>query len=96
MVFYRDDGRVDSHSVAVRRDLDEVLNLNVRSLRENRKAVVKGMKDALQRKHPDGWSPAVIERELRRWREPDDGGKYREYCQVVVFWLEKRLAREKR
>lgn len=95
VVFYRDDGRVDSHSAVVRRDLDEVLNLNVRSLRENRKAAVKGMQDVLQSKRAGGWPRAILERELRRWREPDDEGKYREYCRVVVFWLEKRLARER-
>jgi len=93
-IVYRADGTIDSEQPDVRRDLQEVLNLNVRRLRENRKATADAVVEGMRRKYPDGWSRALLEQELQRWRERDVSGAYRPYCQAAVFWLEKRLARE--
>jgi uncharacterized protein (TIGR02646 family) len=93
-IVYRADGEIDSDQPEVRRDLHEVLNLNTWRLRENRKMAVLGMQESIRRQYPGGWPRALIEREIQRWRARDDAGAYRPYGQAVVFWLEKRLARE--
>lgn len=94
LIVYRSDGSIDADLPEIRRDLDETLNLNVRRLKENRKAVLEALKEGMLRKHRGEWSRAALEREIRRWRDRDEGGAYRPYGQVVVFWLEKRLARQ--
>ena len=54
-------------------------------------AVMKAVIEGLKRKQPKGtWTRALIEKEIARWRTLKNG-KYREYCQVAIYILEKRL-----
>ena len=81
-----DDGDFDAQ-------LDEVLNLNLSRLRRNRKAVLDAVLEWWQagRTHRGPDQRARLERERDRWR--DGGDALTPYCQVVVWWLEQRLAR---
>ncbi|MCY3559601.1 MAG: TIGR02646 family protein [bacterium] len=81
-----DDGEFDAQ-------LDEVLNLNLSLLKNNRKSALDGILRWWQeeRARPRPVERARLERERDRWR--DGGDALKPYCQVVVWWLEQRLAR---
>lgn len=83
---YLGDGRIQSDDEAINSDLNEVLNLNSSRLVDNRKSLLDAFKQRL------GKGKLNAAQELKRW----DGtlaGDLPEFAQVMVFWLQKRLAR---
>ncbi len=88
---YQPDGRVVSADGQFDRDLNDVLNLNVAFLKNNRKAALDGFRETIEKR---GQLPrATLERWVRDWNGQSDGGDLQPFCQVVVHWLRKRLAR---
>jgi uncharacterized protein (TIGR02646 family) len=96
LIVYAEDGTIEGTLPEVHRDLTEVLNLNLPWLREGRKNVVRAVVEGMSRRYSLEWKKITLEREIQRWRERDRAGDFREYCQIAVFWLEKRLARAMR
>lgn len=91
MISFGGDGSVSSVDPTFCRELDEVLNLNLAFLKNNRKATLGAFMDALPkagelRRHR-------LERWLREWNGESGNGDLQPFCQVVVYWLRKRLAR---
>jgi uncharacterized protein (TIGR02646 family) len=85
------DGTIRSDDTVLNDELDRVLNLNCALLKSNRKAVLDGLIDTLPKR---GELPvATWERLLRDWNGESTTGNMREFCQVVVYWLRKRLRR---
>jgi hypothetical protein len=83
--------RVFSNDRAFDRELNEVLNLNHAFLINNRKQTLEAFKQGLGRRgHLD--RPA-LERMLGEWNGEGGSGSLRPFCQVIVYWLRKRLAR---
>jgi hypothetical protein len=70
--------------------LTNVLNLNLLMLKRNRKAALDGFKATLAGRGT--LSKAQLERERDACLTPKDG-RLKEYCQVVVYWLNKRIRR---
>jgi hypothetical protein len=68
-----------------------VLNLNMPFLMNSRKAVLSAFQKGFEKRGP--FPQAVLEKWLRDWNGESDSGKLRPFCQVVVYWLRKRLAR---
>jgi len=88
---YEADGRIASTDLAFDAELNEVLNLNAAFLKNNRKAALDGFKDALAKR---GNLPRItLERWLRDWNGESHANELRPLCQVVVYWLQKRLSR---
>ena len=86
---YEADGRIRADEEAFDRQLEEVLNLNVSFLKNNRKKLLDAILDWWR--HEKRPVPkARFERERERWA--GGSGQLRPYCQVVVWWLEQRLA----
>lgn len=81
------DGTIKADDAHIDEALNTVLNLNLPRLVSNRKAVLT----AFQRRLQDGRrvDPA---RELPKW-DGREVGELPEFAQVVVYWLQKRLAR---
>ncbi len=91
---YQADGEIYSNDDRINNDLSLVLNLNLQQLCYNRKAVLDGMLDGLRKKRPDGvWTKSFLEAELRRWGNRDAGRQFHEYCQVVSYYLQKKIVR---
>lgn len=92
---YLADGTIVSTISAHQVDLDDTLNLNAAALKRAREAVLTGLMDVLKRAMPKTkeWNRARLEEELARWRARDELGDYREFCRVVIYYLEKRLRR---
>lgn len=86
------DGRLECSSHAHRRDVDDVLNLNVDSLVRARKDAFDACFDALREALRDNhWSRLPLERFLQRWQQKDKRGNFRPYVQVGVYLLNKKI-----
>ena len=81
---YLADGTIRCSNAKFDQQLNNVLNLNVETLRNNRKAVLDGLKAWAQK--TGRLRRQDITRELR-------DRAFQEYGQVAVYWLKKRLAR---
>jgi uncharacterized protein (TIGR02646 family) len=87
---YPGDGRLVSDDPEFDAELNEVLNLNVAFLRNNRKAALDAFKVTL------GARPLqvpALERLLRQWNGDSPADALEPYCQAIVYWLRKRIAR---
>lgn len=85
------DGRIASNDQRFDRELNEVLNLNAAFLRNNRKATLDAFKATLAKRGT--LSRQSVERELRMWNGEAHDHELNPFCQVVIYWLNKRLAR---
>ena len=90
MIRYLGDGRIKANDEQLDRELNEVLNLNHPLLVKNRKAVLISFQESLLRRRNLG--TAEIQRRIGEWSQPDRGF-LQPFCMVVVYWLQKRLAR---
>ena len=90
LVRYLGDGTIASDDQDFQRDLNVILGLNLAVLKNNRKQVLAGFLLALGHR-------AATRAQLKRWERDWSGsgtaGDLRPYCQVVVYWLRKRLNR---
>ena len=88
-IHYLGDGTIRSDDTILDSEIDRILNLNCALLKNNRKAVLDGLIDALPKR---GDLPvATWERLLRDWNGESTTDNLREFCGVVVYWLRKRL-----
>lgn len=90
-VRYEGGGRIMSDDPAFNSELENVLNLNTAFLKNNRKATLEGFHLALNKRGE--LQRITLERWLRDWNGESDANELRPFCQVVVYWLRKRLAR---
>lgn len=91
LVRYVPDGRIASDDAALNLELESVLNLNAAFLKNNRKATLDGFHQALSKRGE--LQRITLERWLRDWNGETHADALRPFCQVVVYWLRKRLSR---
>lgn len=91
VIRYGSDGVIRSTDPVFDRELNDVLNLNTPLLRNNRKEALTGFIKA--RPKSGTWNESL----LRKWLEQSSGqsgaGDLLPFCQIVVYWLRKRLNR---
>ena len=85
------EGRIFSDDQVFDSDLNAVLNLNLPFLVNNRKAILDGFKEAMPKRGP--LSRGTLEKWLLDWNGESTSGDLKPFCQVVVYWIRKRLAR---
>lgn len=95
LIRYRHTGEVASDDPRIHEDLHVTLNLNNERLRRARQKILDTLLHKLAVEKRGFWSPELIAGELSSWRRRDEEGRYREYCQVAIYWLEKRLRSRK-
>lgn len=88
IVRYEASGRVSSMNQQINSELNEVLNLNAASLIAKRKAVLVAFHQILPLNPNKKW----LQRQFENWNGATPGD-LPEFCQVVVYWLRKRLNR---
>ena len=91
---YGSDGSIWSNEGAFDSELNKVLNLNLRLLKNGRKAVLRSILDWWgheKAKHRKPVPRSRFQRERQRWL-PDDG-ELRPFCQVAVWFLDQRISR---
>jgi len=91
MIQFEGDGRIVSSDLTFDAELNDVLNLNFPLLRNNRKATLRAFQAALAKRSP--LPRAALQRWLGEWNGESGIGDLQPFCQVVVYWLRKRLAR---
>lgn len=90
-IHFKGDGLITSQDQIFDQELNDVLNLNAKFLQNTRKAVLDSFVSTLNKRGP--FQPSTIERWLRDWNGESHASELQPYCQVVVYWLRKRLAR---
>jgi uncharacterized protein (TIGR02646 family) len=88
---FLDDGRIISNDEVFDDEINDVLNLNLAFLKNNRKAVLTAFMEALPRRRT--LSRTQLERWLREWNGDSGAAELPPFCQVVVYWLRRRLSR---
>lgn len=90
LVKFSSSGDVYSDNKDINRDLNEILNLNIKPIRDNRIDRFDMELNRFKKKHPGKWTKDILTREIRRFSEQRP---YKPYCQIFVSYLKKRLAR---
>ena len=89
---YELDGSIRSDDAAFDKQMDELLNLNLPRLKNNRKGVLDAVLDWWRLERAHGPVPrARVERE--RDRRIGAAGELQPFCQVAVWWLDQHLSR---
>lgn len=86
-ISYGMDGSIRSDDVAFDRQLDEVLNLNLAILKNNRESVLTGLLQWWKGSKPV--PRKRIEKEIEQ--RTGGNGELQPYCQVAVWWLRRKL-----
>lgn len=90
-IHYGSDGRIWSDDEEFDRNINDVLNLNIAFLIGNRKARLDGFIRSLPK---TGTLPRQKwENKLREWNGENGASDLEPFCQVIVYWLRKRLRR---
>jgi len=85
---YRRDGEISSTDSRFNDEINNVLNLNLKILMNNRKKVLDTFLEGLAKF--GSLQQASIQRMLDDWNGDSHSDNLRPYCQIVVFWLRKR------
>lgn len=86
---YRTDGTIESDDPEFNSQLNDVLNLNLAILKNNRKKVLDAVLDWWTHRGPI--PKRRIEQKINKYAS--EAGLLAPYCQVAVWWLHQRLAR---
>ena len=92
---YKTDGTICSSNAEIEQDLNITLNLNCPAsyLKENRKAALDAVKQALHDKFPGKKVPKQqLERMLKQFQAKTDG-RYAEFAGVIIWYLKRQIAR---
>lgn len=81
------NGEITSNDENIKNAINNILNLNFDQLVQNRRSVLEAFKQRLGKGHLNA------ARELQKWNDSQPG-ELPEYAQVMVFWLEKKIARD--
>ena len=89
---YKPNGEIASDDTNFDAELTGILNLNLPFLVNNRKAVLNGFAESLGKKGAAPLKRRELENLIKKW-SGQGGGDLDEYCQVIIYWLQKRLRR---
>lgn len=93
-IWYESDGTIKSDDAAFDLELNNVLNLNLPVMKNNRKGVLDGILQWWNREKSRIQGPVPRARLLReRDKRVTGTGELAPYCQVAWWWLTQRLAK---
>jgi uncharacterized protein (TIGR02646 family) len=92
VIQFLSDGRVTSSNALLEEQLNSVLNLNHSFLRNNRKQVLKSFIELLQRRS-GRLNRGEWQHLLDDWSGANHKDALRPYCGVIIYWVNKHLAR---
>ena len=91
-IVYGSDGLISSADTVFAKEIDDVLNLNLRRLRQNRAEVIDSVRDVLN-SAAGSRTDAELKKLIAKWERLDASGALPAYCDVAIFYLKKRLAK---
>lgn len=96
LIKYLPNGIIYSDDTAINDELNEVLNLNIQTLVNNRKVILDILIQQLKSEQPSGdWTAAMLNKKIQEWSDQNKDGKYKPYCQIAIYYLKKKLSRFK-
>lgn len=94
IIKYDADGEIYTDNDEINRQLNEVLNLNMQTLKESRKAIYLEVQKKVElesRKYADrNLKKNFFEQEKTKWLTRTTG-KHKPYCMVAVYYLNKKI-----
>jgi uncharacterized protein (TIGR02646 family) len=88
---FTSNGEIYTDDVILDKDINNVLNLNLQQLKNERKAIILGLEQKIQRKFKDKTvSKSFINELLKEWSAREDN-QYRPMCQVAIQYLQKKM-----
>jgi uncharacterized protein (TIGR02646 family) len=93
LILYRSNGEIASDDELVDAELNGVLRLNLPFLVSSRKATLDGLIDFLSKNSAITLKVRDLKKHIKEWSGQGDTGELEEYCQVIIYWLQKRLRR---
>lgn len=81
-------GEIKSSNPEWNKEINTILNLNNELLKTNRLEVINGIISVLKSKQ---WKTGEIRKKLEDWDHKNKNGKYKSYCGIVVWYLNKKL-----
>jgi uncharacterized protein (TIGR02646 family) len=93
---YRGNGRIYSDDPNIDREINDILNLNIQTLVNNRAEIIDKVRQDLTKikGKQAAWSANDVKRKLQKYEEKNAAGEYEPYCQAVVYFLNKRFAKK--
>lgn len=91
-ISYQRNGKIESSDKDFNGELNDILNLNIEYLTNNRAAVYESINEALSKK-PDKRTKAEIQKLIDKWQSTDENNYKKEYFGVAVYLLNKKLQR---
>jgi uncharacterized protein (TIGR02646 family) len=92
-IHYLPDGRIRSTDTLFNEELSSILNLNSRAMVNQRKSVINAFLSLLPKRESltlEEWEEVV-----RDWNGESHAGELHEYCNVVVYWIQKYQLRSR-
>ena len=91
LIKYRSNGEIFSDNKDADFDLNEILNLNTEFVLDRRRRSLEDVvQELIKRKSKGTWAKATLEKEIEKHKTKRNG-KYRKYCQIIIFYLTKKL-----
>ena len=85
---YKKDGAIFSDSLNIDKELNEILNLNYQLLKDNRQEALNQLFRDLKKVN---WDISTLKLTLEKYKHKNSKGKYRPYCEMIVYFLTKKL-----
>ncbi len=94
LIKYLAIGKIYSDDETIDKDLNDVLNLNMQTLVNNRKEVLELVLKQLKSEYSQGnWTVAILNKKIQQWTNRQTDGRYKPYCQIVIYHLQKKLSK---
>lgn len=93
LLYYNLEGEVLAvrNDEDVTHDLEKVLNLNNKALKNARKDIIDKARDKMKQEKPfQQWNKIFLEKHLTEWQSMAEG-KFRPYCMAAVWFIETLL-----
>lgn len=92
LIKYKSNGLIYSEDPIINKELNEILKLNTQTLVNNRKAIIDQVKKEIIKikGRKTAWSYSDIKTKIQKY-ENKTNGKYRPFCQIVIYFLKKRI-----
>lgn len=87
---YQSDGTISSTKAVFKDDLNNILNLNVSNLKNNRYYALNTALNEIKKRSNGGWNKAFLQKCLEKYSQ-----KNVEYVGIIIYMLKKRLKRNK-
>lgn len=82
------NGSIESTNPTWNKEINSILNLNNEILKANRLETLNGVICSLAEKH---WTSSELRKKIEEWDNKNKKDKFKPYCGIVVWYLNKKL-----